>query len=60
MNWLRGYKNVIPFVCRVAGLFIIPCSFAHAQTPTREQLAGTWIGVRLEYDNNFTGLIRFR
>ena len=50
MNWLRGYKTIIPFVCRFAGLFIIHCSFAHAQTPAQEQLVGTWIGVRLEYD----------
>lgn len=31
-------------------LFIFHCSLVTAQTPTREQLTGTWIGVHTEWD----------
>lgn len=31
-------------------LFIFHCSLITAQTPTREQLTGTWIGVHTEWD----------
>ena len=34
-------------------LFIIHSCVAQAQPPTREQLVGTWVGVRLEYDESF-------
>lgn len=32
---------------------IIHCSVAQAQLPAREQLAGTWIGVNVAYDEQF-------
>ena len=34
-------------------LFISHCFSTQAQPPTRAQLVGTWIGVRVEYDDQF-------
>lgn len=38
-----------PFIL-YSTLFILHSSFLQAQVPTREQLAGTWIGVHTEWD----------
>lgn len=51
-----GWNLWLPLVhCtfRIAGPFIIHYSLAQAQPPTRAQLVGTWVGVRLEYDEQF-------
>ncbi len=48
INQLRGHQLIIYFA-----FFIVRYCFAQAQTPTRAQLVGTWVGVRLEYDEQF-------
>lgn len=45
---LRRYQFIIH-----CSLFIISYSFINAQSPTREQLTGTWIGTHYTWDRDF-------
>ncbi|GAB3793406.1 hypothetical protein GCM10028819_04980 [Spirosoma humi] len=52
-NWPAGQRLLsVQQVLRTIVLCLY-APFLHAQSPSREQLTGTWIGVHTEWDNNF-------